>query len=232
VDIDRLMGPGRAEFAERFREELQREIDALDPPLGIDITFLALQDAHPPDTDGVATEFQKVITAEVKKNAEIETAQGDSRQQLTLTAGNVSRAEALVEAITRRDRLAEDPDATAEAREEAEREVADLLLGNPARDIPRMSGAAATSIAQAQATRTTSVSEAESKSRLFEAEVTAYQAAPSLYRVRKYLEMLERSLELVRKYVITLDTEKTKLIVIFESEKRDVFSLAEEETSQ
>ena len=87
-------------------------------------------------------------------------------------------------------------------------------------------------IAEAQAARTISVSDAESKARLFEAEVTAYQAAPSLYKVRKYLEMLERSLELVRKYVVTLDTRKTKLIVIFESEKRDVFSIAEEETKK
>ena len=230
VDIDHLMGPGRAEFAERFRVELQGEIDALDPPLGIEITFLALQDAHPPSTDGVAKSFQDVITAEVRKNADIETAEGESRQQLTLTAGDVARAEALVEAITRRDRLAEDRGASAEAREEAERDVADLLLGNPARDIPRMSGEAAMKIADAQAARTISVSDAESKARLFEAEVTAYQAAPSLYKVRKYLEMLQRSLELVRKYVVTLDTRKTKLIVIFESEKRDVFSIAEEET--
>ncbi len=232
VDIDHLMGPGRAEFAERFRKELQKEIDALDPPLGIEITFLALQDAHPPDTEGVAKAFQDVITAEVKKNAEIETAVGDSRQQLTWTAGDVTRAEALVEAITRRDRLAEDRSASVEEREEAEREVADLLLGNPARDIPRMSGEAAMKIAEAQAARTISVSDAESKARLFEAEVTAHQAAPSLYKVRKYLEMLERSLKLVRKYVVTLDTRKTKLIVIFESEKRDVFSIAEEETKK
>jgi regulator of protease activity HflC (stomatin/prohibitin superfamily) len=228
VDVDRLMGPGRVEFAERFRAEIQHEIDNLDPPLGIEITYLALQSAHPTDEEKVAETFQQVITAQIEKDTALETARGEAKQMLSLAAGDAERAEALVAAVSERDRLDVSEGAGEAARNDADRRVNDLLLGNRAKDIPRMSGRGATLIARAEAEWTRLVSSAESKSRLFEAEVVAYEAAPDLYMMRKYLEMLEKSLNHVRKYVVTFDTERKNLNIIVQPEKQNVIDLMQE----
>jgi regulator of protease activity HflC (stomatin/prohibitin superfamily) len=106
--------------------------------------------------------------------------------------------------------------------------VNDLLLGNAAGGVPRMSGEAAHVIAEAQARRTQALSEAESKARLFEAEVVAYEAADQVYKVRKYLEMLKESLDKMRKFVLTADASEMNLIVVFETEKKSVIDIAEE----
>jgi regulator of protease activity HflC (stomatin/prohibitin superfamily) len=49
------------------------------------------------------------------------------------------------------------------------------------------------------------VSDAEAKARVFGAEVAAYRAAPELYLQRRYLEILEEGLDLVRKFLIVGD---------------------------
>jgi regulator of protease activity HflC (stomatin/prohibitin superfamily) len=228
VDIDTLMGPGRAEFARRFQALVQQEIDALDPPLGIEITYLALQDAHPTEREAVADAFQSVIAAEIKKDEQIETARGEAKELLTLAAGNVSRAEALVEAIAEREQRDVASDGAGSDSDLANRAVTDLLLGNRAKGIPRMSGEAATSIATAEANWTRSISAADSKARLFEAEVVAHEASPELYKMRKYLDMLRESLATVRKYVVTFDTNRKNLNIIVQPEKQNVIDLMEE----
>ncbi len=228
VDIDTLMGPGRAEFARKFRDQVQQEIDSLHPSLGIEITYLALQDAHPTEREQVAETFQSVVAAEIGKDEAIATARGEARELLTLAAGDVGRAEALAAADVERERLDFDAGASASDRDAANRVVVDLLLGNWAKGIPRMSGEAARSIANAQAEWTRSISTAESKARLFEAEVVAYEASPDLYMIRKYLDMLRQSLATVRKFVVTFDTRRKNLNIIVQPEKQNVIDLMEE----
>lgn len=224
VDTDELMGPGRMEFDHRFRNAIQQEADRRG--LGIEVTFLGLQGAHPPETDNVAKVFQDVIAAEIRKNAEIEVARGKARRILTEVAGGVERAEALDAAIQTRNAVLADPDAPPDATAAAMGDVDDLLLGNPVKGIPPMSGTAAKRIADAQAEQTRQISEAGAKARVFEAEVAAYRAAPKVYRMRKYLDMLQDSLETIRKWVVTND--KTKVIIVLEPEAKSAIDIGEE----
>ena len=80
-----------------------------------------------------------------------------------------------------------------------------------------MGGQVVADLAEAEAASTALRSEAESKRRVFANELAAYHAAPDLYRMRKYLEVLQRSVAKIRKFVLVGDREKTKLIISLSS---------------
>ncbi len=229
VDIDRITGPGRQAFEDGLRAHLQERIDGLG--LGISIAFLGLQGCHPPNEDNVAAAFQQVISAEQKKDATIEAARGQAQQIKSQVAGSVERADVLDAAILEMDRLAAEPNASADEVAAARQRVDDLLLGNAELDIEPMSGQAAAEIADAQAAQTVAVARALSRQQLFEADLAAYQAAPRLYKTRKYLDMWQRVTANIRKTVVVADPQKTNLILILEGEKETILDLEEPESS-
>ena len=67
-----------------------------------------------------------------------------------------------------------------------------------------MSGKAAALIADARAEASHQISRASTKSLMFNAQLAGYQASPSLFRIRKQLEIFE-GLELVRKFLFVGD---------------------------
>ncbi|MEK6675657.1 MAG: SPFH domain-containing protein [Planctomycetota bacterium] len=205
VDIDQLMGPGREVLNRELAPLIQKRLDELG--VGIEILFAGIRAAHPPSSEKVAEAFQGVVSAEILKSATIEAAEGVAQRKLTAAAGTEARAKNLDEAIQARDELERNPKADAQARSEAEERVNDLLLGNPAKGIPPMSGAAAAIIAGARADASDWISREAAKARAFQTEVTAYTAAPKLYMARKVLD-LYRDLDSVRKYVIVGDPAK------------------------
>ena len=108
--------------------------------LGIEITFVALQDAHPPSQSDVAKTFQNVVASEILRAATVVEATGLANRTLTLAAGSVVRAKALDEAVREMDRLsieAErlDTEELRDAAAEAVIRVDDLLFGNPSKGI-------------------------------------------------------------------------------------------------
>jgi regulator of protease activity HflC (stomatin/prohibitin superfamily) len=225
VNIDQIIGPGRAEFEEGLRQAIQERIDGMG--LGIDLVFLGLQGCHPPFESEVAATFQRVVSAESIKDATVEAARGEAQQIKSRVAGSAERADTLDEAIREMNRLSASPDATAEQLAGAEQRVEDLLTGNPTTGIDAISGEASALIARAEASRTIAVARADSRRRLFENELRAYQAAPRLYKVRKYLDMWTKVTPDIRKFVILSDPEETDLIIILEGQKETVLDLSE-----
>jgi len=227
AEIDQVIGPGRKEFERGLREVVQDRIKDLS--LGLEVMFVGLQGAHPPREDGVAKAFQEVVAAEQQKDAAVETARGEAQLIKTNAAGSVERADLLDAAIREMDRLTQDSRATPEEREAARQEVDDLLLGNVARRIRPMSGQAAADIAEADAGRTARLSEAESKRRIFANELATYNAAPRLYQVRKYLDVLTDSVKGIRKFVFVGNRDTTELIIEIATQKQAVLDLTEPE---
>jgi len=227
IDVTSFMGPKREQISRELRTLLQQRFNELGLDLGVDLTFVGLQNAHPPTEDEVAKTFQDVIAAKSRKEATIQAATGEAERMLTQIAGSWQRAMELDEAIREMDRLSEDPDANAEALVAARARVDELMLGNAVRNIPPMSGNAAAEIADARAEVSRRVSEAESKQRVFQNELIAYQATPRLYKMRRYLEVLQDSLQSVRKILNT--TQNTELVVIIQTEKKSEFDLPEPE---
>ncbi|MFH0983311.1 MAG: SPFH domain-containing protein [Planctomycetota bacterium] len=221
IDITRFMGPEREQISRDLGTLLQRRFDEFD--LGIELTFVGLQSAHPPWKENVAKTFQDVIGAKSRKEAKIQAAAGEAERLLTSVAGSRARAHELDQAILEMNRLSDDPQADPSALAAARDQVGELMLGDSARGIPPMSGEAASVIAEARAESIKLVSEAESKARTFQNELIAYQAAPQLYKMRRYLEVLQNSLKSVRKIIDT--TRNTDLVIIIQTEKKSEFEL-------
>ncbi|NOT02901.1 MAG: hypothetical protein HOP29_20055, partial [Phycisphaerales bacterium] len=229
VGAAELMGRGRQDFSRVMRERLQRRCDE-ELQLGVEIAFVALQDAHPPSDSEVAATYQRVIAAEIEKAATIEKAMGDADRMLTLTAGDVRRARELDAAILRRQELMADatPSGTREAQaaaDEAALVVESLLLGDSSKGIQPPSGDVSTMIAGARAERSAAISESELKVQNFRNDLVAYLAAPDLFRVRKYLEMLQRHLPGKRKFVVVGEGGADSLTIEYETKKRTTLDL-------
>ncbi len=213
VDVDRIIGPGRSEVNVTLRTILQQRIDELG--LGIEVLYCGVQEAHP--TDDVAKSFQEVVKAEMEKDAYVEEARGQAEQILTSVAGSRNRALRLDRAILEMDRIAQDKSSTREQIQASIDRVDELLLGSieSEGDIIPTGGEAATKIAGIQARILFEVTEAHRNLTVFKAEIAAFEAAPRLYKTRKYLEMLQGALTNVRKYVIVTDPSK-KIIVEYD----------------
>ncbi|NOX57408.1 MAG: protease modulator HflK, partial [Planctomycetes bacterium] len=213
VDVDRIIGPGRGDINASLHSILQARADELG--LGIEILFCGVQEAHP--TDDVAKSFQEVVKAELEMESHIEEARGQAEQILTSVAGSRNRALRLDRAILEMDRLAKDDTSTAEAMKAAEARVDALLLGATNSDkvtVPA-GGMAASKISRIRARVLFEATQAKRDLTVFSAEKVAFKAAPELYKVRKYLEMLQRALVHVRKYVVVTSSDK-KIIVIYD----------------
>ncbi|GJM24669.1 MAG: hypothetical protein DHS20C16_10840 [Phycisphaerae bacterium] len=211
VDVDRIIGPGRTEINETLHRILQQRADELN--LGIEILFCGVQEAHP--TDDVAKSFQEVVKAEMEKDAHIEEARGQAEQILTSIAGSRNRALRLDRAILEMDRIAQDESSTSEQVQDSIDRVNELLMGSidvEGGTIPA-GGQAASRIAEIQARILSEVTEAKRNLTVFSAEIAAYQSAPRLYKVRKYLDMLQRSLTDIRKYVVVTDPSKNVIVI-------------------
>ncbi len=210
VDIDELIGPGRAKFNSELKGRLQARLDKLD--VGIEIVFCGIRGAHPPAKSNVAAAFQGVVSAETSMAALIHAADGEARRILITLAGTEERAIDLDEAIRARDALTPG----SPQWKEKEQRVQDLLMGNSGADLAPISGEAAVRIATAKAEASERISREAAKVATFGTEVAAYQAAPRLYKHRKTLEVF-RNLTNVRKYLIVGDT--SNVIIEYETAK-------------
>ncbi len=225
VELNDLIGAGRAEFEAGLRDELQIRIDRLE--LGIDIIFLGLQAAHPPEEEGVAASFQNVVAAVSRKKAAIEESLSQAQQIKTQAAGSVERADDLDAAIQAVDTLSVDSEADPAALAAAKAKVDELMLGDAAKGIPPMGGMGATGIFMAEASKTAAVAKAKSKRTRFEGDLLTFKAAPVLYKMRKYLDMWVGVAQNHRKVVVLADLDKTDLIIILETEQKNVLDLTE-----
>lgn len=201
-DVDELLGAARSEFNAGLRDLIQRRLDELDT--GIEVAFAGTGSLHPPSDKEVATTFLKVISSETRMGAAINSAHGQARKILTEVAGTEARARRLDAGIKIWQRLSSDDNADLEEAAQARAEMDALMLGAPERGIAPMSGKAAALIADARAEASRQISRAATKNLMFSAQLAGYQASPTLFRIRKQLEIFE-DLEQVRKYLFVGD---------------------------
>ncbi len=234
TELTELMGPGRGRFNEQITAALQARVDDL--KLGVEIVFVALQDAHPPQTSDVAKTFQGVMAAERRKEATIEEARGAAQRIKTEVAGSIGVANALNSAIKEMDRLSADPNADPAALTTAKSTVdtffADLLTTSTrGGGVPgsrygsgALAGQAAQLIADAQADVTREVSTMASKVRMLDDDLVAYNASPELFKMRKYLAVLTTGVADIRKWIVAADVD---LVVTLEEPQETDFDFSE-----
>ena len=93
-------------------------------------------------------------------------------------------------------------------------------LAYAAEKIPSAQAEATNTLAQARNAAVTKVALAEAEAARFTNQITAYEASPSVYTQRLRLDTLARSLEPVRKYVITATNTQDILILNLEEKIR------------
>lgn len=215
VDVDELLGPGRAEFNDRLRELIQNRLDQLE--VGIELAFVGVRAAHPPAKDKVAASFQAAVAAQIQKRALINFAQAAAREILTKAAGSESLALEIDKVLRERDALQSGPVRDTEQLTAVKKKIEQMLMGDEEAGVSRLSGSAAILIATARSDAAKTIAEAASKVRSFSTEVVAYQAAPELYLQRRALDVY-RGIDSVRKYVILGDP--TGVIIEYDTQEQ------------
>lgn len=198
ADVARLMGTGRGDIEQNLRTEIQKAADQQN--LGVDILFLGLQGVHPPSETAEA--FQDVIGAESKRTAAERSARADANRRLSEVAGDVTRAEQLAEAIRQINELESKPTADQDKLEAARNEVARLFFGSESEGVRPVGGEAAKKVAEARARRWRLENQAQGQATAFIQEMATKNAAPRVYRTRKYVEMLAEATQGIRKYIL------------------------------
>ncbi len=198
VEVTALMGVARGEIERNLRQEIQRV--ATEQNLGVRIVFLGLYGVHPPSETAEA--FQAVIGAESKRTTAERSAKADRNRRLSEVAGDVTRAEDLNEAIRTlhelegRDRVPRDQLQAASDR------VQRLFFGDAKEGIRPVGGSAANTVAKARSDRWRIENRAQGQAVGFDQEIATKNAAPKVYHMRKYLEMLADATAGIRKYVL------------------------------
>ncbi len=205
VDVASLMGAARGQIERTLREEIQKVADR--EKVGIRIQFLGLQGVHPPSD--TAESFQAVIGAESKATTTKRTAEADRNKRLVEVAGDVKRAEDLNEAIRNLNKLEAGRDVAPEKLQAARDEVNRLFFGGG--EVRPVGGLAAKTMANARANRWRIENQAQAQAFGFAQEMATKNAAPQVYRMRKYLEMLADSTAGIRKYILAASEAEQSL---------------------
>jgi modulator of FtsH protease HflK len=198
MDVAALMGTARGEIEQKLWSEIQKAAD--ERTLGVKVVFLGLQGVHPPSETAEA--FQDVIGAESKRTAAERSAKADSNRRLSEAAGDVTRAEQLNEAVRQLNELEAGKDVSETQRQAARDRVNKLFFGDEKAGLRPVGGMAAMKMAQARAKRWVLENRAQGQATAFIQEMATKNAAPKVYRIRKYMEMLADSTAGIRKYIV------------------------------
>jgi regulator of protease activity HflC (stomatin/prohibitin superfamily) len=238
VDVKGMLGPDHGRVEQALWKTIQSKADEAN--LGVKIVFLGLLGIHPPEE--TAEDFQKVVGAEQKRAATISGAWEDYNRKLAEVAGGellpeggevrgveilddvlgsdvdpggrrrAMLAEALVHSIRRVNKLESDPVASPDELQEARDRLEDLFLGGDGS--AGIGGQAAGILARGRAGRWQHENKAHAQHVTFIEEMKVQNAAPGIYRIRKYLEALEGTVGEIRKYVVSMDSSEAASMIL------------------
>ena len=203
ISEDGMLGGGRKEAAEYLTRHVQASADAMD--LGVEVVFLGLQGVHPPPD--VAEDYQKVVGAVQKRQAEILIALAGRNRVLATLGGSVRESNELYELAYRYQQAKDNGEDT----EELSAAFEDALVGAKGEIFKTLSEAQSYAFERAKT--------AEADGKRFGDQVIAYKASPRIYKRLQRLEMLEEALADIRKYVVVADENDRQVYIIDLKEK-------------
>lgn len=193
LTVDQILASDRSRLAAELRKALQNEFASLNGGrgAGIEILFVGIEGVHPPMK--VAPEFEKVIGDLQKRDMAIEDAESYKIQTLTRQAGTVQQAEEIAAKLDRLDEMMKkqvDPEVIAEYRLEIQH------------DLERAGGEMGALLLDASARRWTRHMGERGQAALHVGQVASYEAAPDLYRAKKYFEALIEAMSGSRVFIV------------------------------
>lgn len=232
--LDQILGEGRAEISAELWRRLERAYERLNPDAsgnprgaGIRIVFVGVQGAHPPQR--VAGAFERVVQAEQRRLAALETAGQNAIRILGTMAGSVETAEqaaSLIERARRQAGSSSEPGSGAfwEMSEEAralEQEAEDLLVAS--------GGMAAAALLAARADRWKVHMLTRSRAELHQGQVAAFRASPLLFRTSAYFDAMLAMLRGARVFIVGGGSDDLWINLDLQDEQRasDIFTAPE-----
>jgi len=192
-----LLGAGRARAALEVARNIQQRADEIG--LGVEIVFMGFEGFHPPPQ--VAEDFQAVTGAVQKKQAAILEAIAMRDRIFTGNVGSVKQAESLHELAGRY---------LQSQQKGKEHEELKLQLDKA---FTEASGELFAKLREAQAYAYEKSTLAKAAGERFSQQLQAYRASPRIYKHELKMNMLEETLEKIRKYVIISDGDSEVTII-------------------
>ncbi|MBE0534245.1 MAG: hypothetical protein IH624_01150 [Phycisphaerae bacterium] len=197
-----ILGAGRETAGAFLTREIGRQVD--EAGLGVEIVYLGLEGVHPPPDKDVAKTYQQVIGAVQKKYAAIMAAQADqNRVLISLTGGDVERANKLYDLARRYQRAKEtgNPDA-------------ETLGEELSAAIQKSSGEIFRTLSTATSDAFEKVILAEATGKRYQSQLKAYSEANTIFPHELRLAMLEETLAGIRKYVVIAEAGDSEVYII------------------
>ncbi len=195
-----LLGSGRAIASKILTRRIQQAADRAD--LGVKIVFMGLQGVHPPPD--VARDYQDVIGAVQKRQAEVLKALAEYNKTLTTLAGSVDEAEKVFA-------LTEDFQRSKNNLSDEQIQQRRLNLN---KEFEAVSGDISKTLSEAHAYAFDRASLARAEGVRFQNQLFAYNASPRIYKQNQRLSMLEESLSDIRKYILAADRQDYEVIIV------------------
>ncbi|MBU1260399.1 MAG: hypothetical protein KJ757_04995 [Planctomycetes bacterium] len=192
-----LLGAGRAKASVEVAKNIQQRADELG--LGVEIAFMGFEGFHPPPQ--VAQDFQAVTGAVQKKQAVILEAIAQRDRIFTGNVGSVKQAEKLYELATRY---------MQSQQKGKEHEELKLQLDKA---FTEASGEIFAKLREAKSYSFEKSILAKAAGERFSQQLQAYRASPRIYKHELKMNMLEETLEKIRKYIIISDSDSEVTIV-------------------
>lgn len=192
-DVDEWVGPARINAGEELAAMIQRAAD--DVGMGVRILGLDVMSVHPPQD--VAMSFHEVVGAEQERQTTIQRAEQEAIETLANVAGSIDIAERIVQEIEIHEAMREAGDASEEELLEQELLVEQLMQ--------QTGGQAAVQIAEARGYRWEQENMERGQAKRFLGQLRAYETAPDLFRMRRYLQVLAEGLGDSRKFLLVGD---------------------------
>ncbi|MEO1130070.1 MAG: SPFH domain-containing protein, partial [Planctomycetota bacterium] len=190
--VDEILGADRVAIGQRLGTLLQEQYDAIEA--GVRLVFVGLQGVTPPQD--VASSFEQVVAADQKRSAEIERAETYRIRQLAAAAGDIDRAQRIVEAIGQLNELG---GPGAEGQDAAELELLITEL------IEQAGGQAAIDIANARRQRWERHMGERVRAVRAMGQRAMYAAAPEAFLAGVYLEAMRSLMSGVRVWIVPDD---------------------------
>ncbi|RMH12051.1 MAG: hypothetical protein D6695_07830 [Planctomycetota bacterium] len=193
LSIDHVLATDRTGLAAKLRSLLEAEFGKLNDGqgAGIEILFVGVEGVHPPMK--VAPKYEQVVSDRQKMEMAIEDAQQKKIELLAKAAGSVEMAERIARKLDQLDVLI--------ASGASEEEIAAHRL-EIQHDLESAGGEMGAQLIEASATRWARHMGERGQAALHEGQVASYEAAPQVYRAKKYFEALSQAMADARVYIV------------------------------
>ncbi len=206
VSLDDVLGAGRQAVSDKLRNQVEAAFGRLNVDssgkaqgAGIRVLGCAIVGVHPPKDRDVAGSFEKVLEAQQRYRARVDSAEGERIKALTAAAGSVEGGQRVIAALDRTQDDGLSPQEQLARQAQVDEEV------------DKAGGYAAQAVARARAERWRLHMQARGRAQRQVGQQAVYAASPDLFRASEYFAALREAVRGARVYITSVDLPDPRL---------------------